>query len=70
MAHQRTHETVELLQTMIRNECTNDGTAESGHETRNTDTLEAFLDGAGLPIDRYERTKGRRSTPIYPILFL
>ena len=61
MAHQRTHETVELLQAMIRNECTNDGTADSGHETRNTDTLEAFLDNTGLPIHRYERTEGRRS---------
>ena len=61
MAHQRTHETVELLQAMIRNECTNDGTADSGHETRNTDTLEAFLENTGLPIHRYERTEGRRS---------
>jgi acetylornithine deacetylase/succinyl-diaminopimelate desuccinylase-like protein len=55
------NETVELLQALIRNECTNDGTAESGHETRNTDTLEQYLDGVGLAFERFERTAGRRS---------
>ena len=34
-----TGETVELLQAMIRNRCVNDGTAESGYETRNADLL-------------------------------
>ena len=42
-----TGETVELLQAMIRNECVNDGTAESGFERRNADTLEAFLGDDG-----------------------
>ena len=56
-----TNQTVELLQTMIRNECTNDGSGESGHETRNTDTLEGFLDGVGLEVEGFERTEGRRS---------
>ena len=32
-----TSETVELLQTMIRNECVNDGHAQSGEEVRNAD---------------------------------
>ena len=31
--------TVELLQTLIRNRCVNDGTPESGYETRNADVL-------------------------------
>ena len=43
-----TGETVELLQAMIRNACVNDGRPESGDETRNADTLQHFLEGAGL----------------------
>ena len=39
--------TVELLQTLIRNECVNDGTPESGEETRNADVLEQVVHGAG-----------------------
>ena len=61
MSEARTGQTIELLQALIRNACTNDGTPESGHETRNTDTLEAFLDGSGVPIERYERRDGRRN---------
>ena len=38
-AEAMTGETVELLQAMIRNRCVNDGTAESGDETRNADLL-------------------------------
>ena len=56
-----TGQTVELLQTMIRNECVNDGTPTSGNEVRNADTLVAFLDSAGLPIERFEPTPGRVS---------
>lgn len=56
-----TGETVELLQTMIRNACVNDGTPESGEETRNADTLEHFLEGTGLDIERYESIPGRAS---------
>lgn len=36
---------MELLQQLIRNECVNDGTAGSGGETRNAETLRAFLGG-------------------------
>ena len=36
-------ETVELLQAMIRNKCVNDGTAQSGYETRNADLLRTYL---------------------------
>ena len=55
-----TGETVELLQVMIRNECVNDGTAESGFERRNSDTLEAFLGTTGLDVQRFEPTPGPR----------
>ena len=57
----RTGETIELLRTMIRNECVNDGTPESGDETRNADLLETFLEGAGLDVERYEPLPGRGS---------
>ena len=60
-AQSRTNETVELLQALIRNECVNDGTPESGQEVRNADTIEAYLDGVGLPIERFEPTPGRVS---------
>lgn len=56
-----TGETVELLQTMIRNACVNDGTPESGQEVRNADVIEQFLDGAGVDIERFEPTPGRTS---------
>lgn len=59
--NRRTNETVELLQTMIRNQCVNDGTPESGQEVRNADTLTSFLESAGLEIQRFEPTPGRTS---------
>lgn len=56
-----TEETVELLQAMIANRCVNDGTAASGQEVRNADTLQAYLEGDGLTFERYEPTPGRVS---------
>ncbi|HSJ90526.1 MAG TPA: M20/M25/M40 family metallo-hydrolase [Ilumatobacter sp.] len=56
-----TGETVELLRTMIRNACVNDGTPESGEETRNADTLQHFFEGAGLDTERFESMPGRSS---------
>jgi acetylornithine deacetylase/succinyl-diaminopimelate desuccinylase-like protein len=56
-----TGETVELLQTMIRNACVNDGTPTSGEETRNADALQHFFEGAGLDTQRYESIPGRAS---------
>lgn len=47
-----TNETVELLQALIRNECVNDGTPDSGHERRNADLLQTYLEGAGLDVQR------------------
>ncbi len=59
--NQLTNETVELLQLMIRNQCVNDGTPESGQEVRNADVLTAFLGEAGLEVQRFEPTPGRVS---------
>ena len=41
-------QTTELLQQLIRNECVNDGTADSGHELRTVRTLQSFFEGSGL----------------------
>jgi len=48
MTTETTGQTVELLQTLIRNQCVNDGSATSGNETRNADLLRQFLGGTGL----------------------
>ena len=61
MSEQLTNQTVELLQTLIRNRCVNDGTAESGHEVRNADTLRQFLGSTGLDLQQYEAAPGRAS---------
>jgi acetylornithine deacetylase/succinyl-diaminopimelate desuccinylase-like protein len=52
---------VELLQQLIRNECVNDGTPDSGHETRNAHLLGGFLEGCGADIEYYEARPGRAS---------
>ena len=57
-------ETAELLQALIRNACVNDGTPESGQEIRNADTIEAYLDGAGLAYEHFEPGHGRRSVVV------
>lgn len=57
----RTNVATELLQTMIRNECVNDGTVESGEEVRNSDLLETWLEGSGLDCQYFESAPGRRS---------
>jgi acetylornithine deacetylase/succinyl-diaminopimelate desuccinylase-like protein len=54
-------ETVELLQTLIRNACVNDGTPTSGHEERNADVLAALLGTTGLDVERYDAAPGRTS---------
>ncbi len=56
-----TGETVELLQALIRNECVNDGTVESGFEDRSASLLENELEGLGLDLERYETAPGRSS---------
>ncbi len=54
-----TGETVELLQTLIRNACVNDGTAASGQEERNVAVLDDVL--AEVPREHFEPLPGRRS---------
>ncbi len=44
--------TTELLQALIRNQCVNDGTPDSGEEGRNADLLQTYLEGAGLGVER------------------
>ena len=56
-----TGQTIDLLQTMIRNQCVNDGTASSGHESRSADVVQTYLEGGGVDIERYEPTPGRAS---------
>ncbi len=57
-----TDEIVDLLQHLIRNECVNDGSAASGHESRNAATLEAYLTEGGSPDHQVvEPTAGRGS---------
>lgn len=53
--------TTELLQTLIRNECVNDGTGDTGGETRNSDTLVNYLEGPGVDIETYTPRDGRDS---------
>jgi acetylornithine deacetylase/succinyl-diaminopimelate desuccinylase-like protein len=56
-----TNETVELLQTLIRNRCVNDGTEASGGEIRNADVLQQVIAGPGVDVDRYDAAPGRTS---------
>ena len=53
--------TTELLQALIRNECVNDGTPDSGNEVRNADLLQTYLEGAGLDVQRFDSRPGRTS---------
>jgi acetylornithine deacetylase/succinyl-diaminopimelate desuccinylase-like protein len=53
--------TTELLQALIRNQCVNDGTPESGGEVHNAELLETYLTGAGLGIEQFESIPGRGS---------
>lgn len=56
-----TGQTTELLQTLIRNACVNDGRPESGQEVRNADVLQHLVEGPGVEIERFEPTPGRVS---------
>lgn len=56
-----TAETVELLQALIRTRCVNDGTAESGFETRNADILRQYLGSTGLDLQSFGPTPERQS---------
>ena len=51
-------EVADLLVTMIRNRCINDGTPDSGHEHRSVETLATYL---GAPGEVFEPHPGRQS---------
>lgn len=55
-------DTLELLQTMVRNACVNDLTDDSGEEFRNAATLEEFFEGTeNIEVERFEPHPGRVS---------
>ena len=54
-------ETVELLQQLIRNECVNDGTPDSGNERANSDVLQTYLEGDGLDVQCFTSLGDRTS---------
>src|SRR4030095_15509877 len=54
-------EATELLRTLIRNKCVNDGTGASGQETRSVSALETYFNGAGVACERYTPQAGRES---------
>lgn len=57
----REGECTELLQALIRNACVNDGTRESGGESRSAEVLAGFLEGSGVDLEMYEGAPGRKS---------
>jgi acetylornithine deacetylase/succinyl-diaminopimelate desuccinylase-like protein len=54
-------ETTDLLQTLIRNQCVNDGRVDSGDEVRSVDALAQYLGTTGLDLERFEPQPGRES---------
>lgn len=56
-----TNETVELLQALIRNQCVNDGTRESGQEERSARLLRDELEGSGVDLEMIDILPGRSS---------
>lgn len=56
-----TAEVTSLLQQLIRNACVNDGTPESGHESRSVELLADHIRGPGVEMETYEPLPGRGS---------
>jgi len=54
-------ESADLLAHLIRNECVNDGTPESGFESRSADVLAQYLGDTGLDLERYSARPGREN---------
>jgi acetylornithine deacetylase/succinyl-diaminopimelate desuccinylase-like protein len=59
-AEDPTAEVTDLLQLLIRNRCVNDGTLDSGRESRSVDLLSGYLAGIG-DHEIYEPQPGRQS---------
>jgi acetylornithine deacetylase/succinyl-diaminopimelate desuccinylase-like protein len=54
-------ESADLLAHLIRNACVNDGTPESGFESRSVDVLAQYLGDSGLDLDRFSAQPGREN---------
>src|SRR6478736_5185098 len=54
-------ESGDLLAHLIRNACVNDGTPESGYESRSSDVLAQYLGDSGLDVERYSAQPGREN---------
>jgi acetylornithine deacetylase/succinyl-diaminopimelate desuccinylase-like protein len=54
-------ESTDLLVQLIRNECVNDGTPESGFESRSADVLAQYLGDTGLELQRFAARDGREN---------
>lgn len=54
-------EATELLRSLIKNACVNDGTPASGHEDKSCDAIDAYFQGSGLRTERYTAAPGRVS---------
>jgi acetylornithine deacetylase/succinyl-diaminopimelate desuccinylase-like protein len=52
-------ESADLLAHLIRNACVNDGTPESGFESRSVDVLAQYLGDTGLELERFAARPGR-----------
>ncbi len=53
------NESADLLAHLIRNACVNDGTPESGYESRSADVLAQYLGDTGLELERFAARAGR-----------
>ncbi len=54
-------ESADLLVALIRNQCVNDGSPESGFESRSADVLAQYLGDTGLELERYAARPGREN---------
>lgn len=55
------NEVVDVLQALIRNACVNDGTDDSGHESRSVDVLRGVLEGPGIDLQAFASRGDRES---------
>ncbi len=61
MIDRLTNEVTDLLQAMIRNECVNDGTIDSGNESRNANLIRDELEDSGADLQLFEPVPNRAS---------
>jgi acetylornithine deacetylase/succinyl-diaminopimelate desuccinylase-like protein len=54
-------EVVDVLQALIRNACVNDGSEDSGDESRNVDVLRSLLEGPGIDVQTFAPRANRES---------